>query len=146
MITTIRRYSELKKLRTLEERFDYLKLSGVVGRQSWGWDRHFNQRFYFSKEWKAVRDIVIVRDEGCDLGIPGFEIRDKILIHHMNPIWIDDLKTGNPEILDPEYLITTSDRTHQAIHYGSSALLPQVPILRTPGDTNLWKIGKRSEP
>ena len=138
MMKRIRKYSDLLDLETIEERFEYLKLMGVVGKQSWGWDRHFNQRFYYSVEWKRVRDAVILRDNGCDLGIPGFEIHDKILIHHMNPIWIDDLKSGNPDILNPEFLITTCDRTHQAIHYGDKSLLPQVPIERRPGDTKLW--------
>lgn len=136
---TIRRYSELKKLTTIEERFEYLKLMGVVGKQTWGWDRYFNQRFYYSTEWKRVRDLVIIRDEGCDLGIPGFEVHSKILIHHMNPIWIDDLKNRNLDILDPEYLITTSHRTHQAIHYGDESLLPKPPVVRRPGDTRLWR-------
>lgn len=135
----IRRYSELQNLKTLEARFDYLKLHGQVGQSSWGWDRYFNQRFYNSMEWRRVRDEVIVRDNGCDLGIDGFEIRTKILIHHMNPIWIEDLKAGNPDILNPEYLITTSDRTHQAIHYGDRNLLPTVPVIRHPGDTRLWR-------
>lgn len=135
---TIRRYSELTKLTSLEDRFNYLRLNGRVGKETFGWDRYFNQRFYHSVEWKRVRDIVIVRDNGCDLGIDGFEIRSHILIHHMNPIWIEDLRHGNPDILDPEYLITTSDRTHQAIHYGDISLLPQVPIVRRPGDTRLW--------
>lgn len=138
MIVTIRSYSELKRLKTLEDRFDYLKLNGVVGRQSWGWDRYYNQKFYYSTEWKRVRDIVIIRDGGCDLGIEGFEIHDKILIHHMNPIWIEDLKSGNPAILDPEFLITTCDLTHKAIHYGDRNLLPQIPIPRRQGDTKLW--------
>ena len=134
----IRRYSELITMDTIEERFDYLKLSGSVGKQTFGWDRHFNQRFYHSYEWKRVRNIVIARDSGCDLGIIGFEINSKLLIHHMNPIWIDDLKRGNVEILNPEFLITTCDRTHQAIHYGDRSLLPQVPIERKRGDTKLW--------
>lgn len=138
MTKMIRSYSELRRLVTIEDRFDYLKLNGVVGKQTWGWDRYFNQRFYCSAEWKRVRDIVIVRDNGCDLGVPGFEIRSKILIHHMNPIWIEDLKHHNPDILDPEFLITTCDRTHQAIHYGDKSLLPQVPISRKQGDTKLW--------
>lgn len=133
-----RRYSDLEQLKTIEDRYDYLKLMGTVGKQSWGWDRYFNQKFYRSSEWKRVRDIVIIRDNGCDLGIPGFEIHQNILIHHMNPIWIDDLKHGNPDILDPEYLIVTSERTHQAIHYGDRSLLPQVPIIRRSGDTKLW--------
>ncbi len=138
MTTMIRRYSELKHLETLEDRYDYLKLNGIVGKQSWGWDRYFNQRFYRSIEWKRIRDKVILRDNGCDLGIPGFEIHEKILIHHMNPIWIDDLKRHNIDILNPEFLICTSERTHQAIHYGDKSLLPQVPIIRLPGDTKLW--------
>lgn len=134
----IRKYSELIKFKTLEERFEYLKLGGKVGRSSWGWDRHFNQRFYHSVEWKRIRDLVIIRDDGCDLGISGFEISDKILIHHMNPIWIEDLVNGNPEILNPDFLICTSNITHQAIHYGDATLLPQIPILRVPGDTKIW--------
>lgn len=136
---TTKCYSELAKLTTIEDRYDYLKLDGVVGKRTWGWDRYFNQRFYRSTEWKRVRDLVILRDDGCDLGIPGFEIRSRILIHHMNPIWIEDLKHGNLDILDPEYLITTCELTHQAIHYGSKALLPQVPIVRHAGDTLLWR-------
>ena len=135
----IRRYSDLRRLETIDERYDYLRLRGSVGKETWGWDRYFNQRFYRSAEWKRVRNIVILRDNGCDLGVSGFEIHDKILIHHMNPIWIDDLKHGNPDVLDPEFLICTSERTHQAIHYGDRSLLPQVPQARRPGDTNLWQ-------
>lgn len=134
----IRRYSELESLKTLEERYVYLRLSGSVGKTTFGWDRYFNQRFYHSTEWKSIRDKVIIRDCGCDLGIPGFEINDKILIHHMNPIWIEDLNRKNPDILNPEFLICTSPMTHQAIHYGDKSLLPQVPIIRHPGDTKLW--------
>ena len=134
-----RSYSELIKFETLEERYEYLKLNGTVGKQTFGWDRYFNQCFYHSPQWRAIRDKVIVRDYGCDLGIEGFEVRSNILIHHMNPIWIEDLKQGNPDILDPEYLITTCDRTHQAIHYGDISLLrTQIPIVRQHGDTKLW--------
>lgn len=138
MTSKIRTYSELSPLRTIEERYDYLKLPGFVGEETFGWDRYFNQKFYKSTEWKRVRDIVIFRDDGCDLGIGGFEIGGKILIHHMNPMTIKDLKLGNPDVLDPEFLICTSFNTHQAIHYGDKSLLPQVPIVRTPGDTKLW--------
>lgn len=134
----IRCYSELKQFSTLEERFEYLKLRGKVGEETFGSDRYYNQRFYQSAEWKRVRDIVIVRDGGCDLGIPEFEIRSRILIHHMNPMWIDDIKHGNADILNPEFLIVTSERTHQAIHYGDISLLPQPVIVRRPGDTRLW--------
>lgn len=128
----------MEKLKSFEERYDYLKLTGIVGKRTFGWDRYFNQRFYHSSEWLRVRDIVIVRDLGCDLGVDGFEINDKVLIHHMNPIWIEDLRTKNQEILNPEFLISVSSRTHQAIHYGDKSLLPQVPIIRRPGDTKLW--------
>lgn len=138
MMKTIKTYSELKVLSTIEERYKYLKLSGQVGKETFGWDRRFNQIFYGSREWKDVRDYVIIRDEGCDLGILGYEIHDKILIHHMNPIWIDDIKNRNRNILNPEYLITSSHRTHQAIHYGDISLLPQIPITRKPGDTKFW--------
>lgn len=134
----IRRYSELINFPTLEERYNYLRLRGVVGRQTFGSDRYFNQKFYQSNEWKLVRDRIIVRDNGCDLGVLGFEIHDKILIHHMNPIWIEDLKKGNPDILNPEFLISVSSRTHQAIHYSDKALLPQIPIKRKPRDTIPW--------
>lgn len=139
MMKMIRNYTELCEFETLNERYNYLKLSGIVGQRTFGWDRHFNQRFYHSVEWRRVRDKVIARDLGCDLGIDGFEIYSKLLIHHMNPIWIDDLRSHNSEILNPEFLITTCDRTHQAIHYGDISLLPQVPIIRRPGDTRLWR-------
>lgn len=137
-IPKIRRYSELSNLTTIKDRYDYLKLDGLVGRRTFGWDRRFNQIFYHSYEWRRIRDFVIVRDNGCDLGILGFEIHDKILIHHMNPIQIDDIRNANPNILNPEFLISVSDRTHQAIHYGTSSLLPQVLTRRKPGDTQLW--------
>ena len=134
----IKNYHDLLKLRTLEERFDYLKLGGKVGRSTWGSDRYFNQRFYHSPEWRRIRDIVIVRDDGCDLGIKEFPIGDKIIIHHMNPLTIQDLLKGNLDVLDPQYLICTSNLTHQAIHYGDEKLLPQIPIERISGDTKLW--------
>lgn len=133
-----RNYSELSKLHTIEERYEYLKLIGHVGEETFGWDRYFNQKFYKSTEWQNVRHRVIFRDDGCDLGIRGYEIGGRILIHHMNPMTMKDLRMGNPDILDPEFLICVSFNTHQAIHYGDKSLLPQVPIVRTPGDTNLW--------
>jgi len=131
-------YSDLVKIETLYGRFEYLKLAGVVGKSSWGWDRYINQRFYHSIQWKRIRDKVIIRDNGCDLGIPGFEIHDRILIHHMNPIQIRDLTNFNLDVLNPEYLISTSRQTHQAIHYGDKSLLPFVTAERKPGDTKLW--------
>lgn len=135
----IRTYSELIKLPTFKERFEYLSLKGCVGKETFGWERYINQAFYRSKEWKDVRNFVIVRDCGCDLGIPGREIPDRILIHHMNPILPKDIVLSNDFILDPEYLICTTHNTHEAIHYGSEDLLISEPVKRTPNDTCPWK-------
>lgn len=135
---TNRTYTELLTFKTLEERYEYLKLTGTVGKKTFGWDRYYNQRFYHSSEWRAVRNSVIIRDNGCDLGVDGYEIYDKVLIHHMNPIWIEDLRNKNADILNPEFLISVSAMTHQAIHYGDKSLLPLIPIERRPGDTKLW--------
>lgn len=133
-----RSYSELRRLQTFEERYDYLKLDGIVGRSTFGFDRWINQKFYKLSEWKSVRDFVIVRDNGCDLGILGFEIHHGLLVHHMNPIDAEDIKHGEEWILDPNFLITVSLRTHNAIHYGDKSLLPKGPIVRRFGDTRLW--------
>lgn len=135
---TIRRYSELKKLETIEERFGYLQLRGNVGSETFGFDRYLNQDFYSSWEWKQARNEVIARDLGCDLGLDGYEIFDKVYVHHMNPISVTDITHFNEEILDPEYLICVTHRTHNAIHYGNEQLLPRGPIVRRPGDTKLW--------
>ncbi len=135
---TTRCYSELQNLATFEERYHYLKLSGAVGIATFGFDRYLNQRFYRSREWKSVRDFVIVRDEGCDLGVPGHEIHVGGLIHHMNPIREQDILSKDGSILDPEFLITTSLETHNAIHYGVESLAPRVVTARSPGDTKLW--------
>lgn len=134
----LRSYSGLVRFDSLEDRFEYLKLGGEVGYSTFGYDRWVNQRFYTSIEWKRIRDVVIVRDNGCDLGVEGYEIRDRILIHHMNPMTLDDIEHGNLDILDPEYLICTSHNTHNAIHYGEKDLLPQLLVERYPGDTKLW--------
>lgn len=131
-------YTDLSKYLTIEDRYNYLKLSQEVGRATFGFDRHINQSFYHSREWKSIRAFVIDRDNGCDLGIDGFELHSDLLIHHMNPIWVKDLTDRNQDVLDPEFLITTSRRTHQAIHFGDKGLLPQAPIVRKPGDTRLW--------
>lgn len=139
ILTMIRTYSELIKLPTFKERFEYLSLKGCVGKETFGWERYINQAFYRSKEWKDVRNFVIVRDCGCDLGIPGREIPDRILIHHMNPILPKDIVLSNDFILDPEYLICTTHNTHEAIHYGSEDLLISEPVERTPNDTCPWK-------
>jgi hypothetical protein len=138
LMTMIRRYSDLRRLETLEDRYDYLALKGIVGRRSFGFDRWINQRFYRSPEWISARDHVILRDNGCDLGIPGYEIHQGLLIHHMNPLSLEDIKRGADWIVDPEFLITTSLQTHNAIHYGDKNLLPRGPIERKPGDTKLW--------
>jgi hypothetical protein len=134
----IRTYSELRRLHTFEERYHYLALRGAVGQTTFGFDRHMNQKFYTSREWKQIREYVIVRDNGCDLGIDGYEIHSKLLIHHMNPMVVSDIIHGNDDILDPEFLITTTHRTHNAIHYGDEKLLPRPLAVRRPGDTKLW--------
>jgi hypothetical protein len=133
-----RSYSELRLRTTFEDRYEYLKLAGEVGQATFGFDRWINQNFYRSREWKQVRDYVIVRDEGCDLGVLGHEIRRDVLVHHMNPILPEDLVRGEEWVLDPEFLITTCHRTHNAIHYGDASLLPRKPVERRPGDTKLW--------
>lgn len=136
----IRTYAELSRLRTFEERYEYLKLDGQVGKDTFGFDRIFNQQFYRSKEWRALRDFVIVRDNCCDLGIEGHEINNqKIFIHHMNPITMDDIVNPSEYLMNPEYLITTIHNTHNAIHYGDAELLITEPIERTKHDTCPWK-------
>lgn len=136
----IRTYTELSKLKTFEERFEYLCLNGEVGKETFGFDRIFNQEFYRSVEWRRVRDQVIIRDCGCDLGIPGHEIYgQRILIHHMNPISLEDLERRSEILMNPEYLITTIHNTHQAIHYGDADLLIKLPPERTKNDTCPWK-------
>lgn len=137
-MTRIRRYSELRRLETFEERFEYLSLAGIVGQSTFGFDRWINQRFYTSREWWSARNEVIVRDEGCDLGIPGYEISAEILIHHMNPITADDIRIGAEWIVDPEFLITTTKRTHNAIHFGNGNQIYRPFVSRKPGDTRLW--------
>ena len=137
--TTIRTYSQLKQLQTFEERYDYLKLGGIVGEDTFGFDRYMNQNFYRSREWKRVRDEVIMRDNGCDLGVDGHEIRGKILIHHMNPITSEDIHRVSDYLLNPEYLICVTHRTHNAIHYGDESLIVSAPIERTQNDTCPWR-------
>jgi hypothetical protein len=135
----IRRYSELCQLTTFEERYDYLRLKGSVGEDTFGFDRIFNQRFYRSREWKSIRDFVIIRDSSCDLGIDGYEIREKVIIHHMNPISISDIETRSAFLLDPEFLISTIHDTHNAIHYGDKDLLIQPIVERRKNDTCPWR-------
>lgn len=134
----IRTYRELRRIDTFEERYRYLALRGRVGDSTFGFDRYMNQQFYVSKEWKDVRHHVIVRDNGCDLGIDGYEIHERIYIHHMNPMTPEEIKQGLDCILDPEFLITTTHLTHNAIHYGDERLLRKPFVERRPGDTKLW--------
>ena len=133
----IRRYSELKNLNNFIDRFKYLKLGGTVGKETFRSDRWVNQTFYTSVEWKRVRDLVITRDEGCDLGIPTFDIHSELTVHHIVPITLRDLLDGHPKLTDPDNLITTTSETHRAIHYGVSNF-PLIAVERTSGDTKLW--------
>lgn len=140
MNTTIRTYSELITLPTYIERFNYLKLGGKVGVDTFGFDRYLNQQFYHKDpRWRSARDKVIIRDNGCDLGMEGYEIQAKIIVHHMNPITMDDIINKRDWIYDPEFLICTVHSTHNAIHYGDENLLFKGPVVRTPNDTCPWK-------
>lgn len=131
-------YSELITIPSFKERYEYLRLNGVVGEDTFGWDRYLNQNFYRSDEWKSLRDRIIIRDNGCDLGVEGYEINSRIYIHHMNPISIRDITDATEYLMNPEFLICTSFNTHQAIHYGDETLLVTEPIIRKPNDTTLW--------
>lgn len=140
MKKNIRTYSELSKLKTFRERYEYLKLDGTVGEETFGFDRYINQMFYKSEEWKRIRNYVITRDNGCDLGISDRKIVDSvILVHHMNPITKEDIINKNEILLDPEYLITTIKPTHDAIHYGDESLLAEDLVVRSKNDTCPWK-------
>lgn len=138
----IRCYKELKRLPTFKERYEYLKVTGEVGQSTFGSHRSLNQVFYHSQEWRDVRREVILRDNGCDLGMEGYEIGDRIYIHHMNPIMIEQIEERDPDIFNPDYLICVSFDTHNAIHYGDDALLPKLLIERKPNDTCLWRGGR----
>ena len=140
MKKNIRTYSELSKLKTFRERYEYLKLDGTIGEETFGFDRYINQMFYKSEEWKRIRNYVITRDNGCDLGIQDRKIVDSvILVHHMNPITKEDIINKNEILLDPEYLITTIKPTHDAIHYGDESLLAEDLVIRSKNDTCPWK-------
>ena len=138
-MTSIKTYSELITIPTFKERYEYLRLKGLVGEETFGYDRYLNQSFYKSREWIDIRDYVIIRDNGCDLGMPGHEIHGRILIHHMNPITKEDILRRSEFLLDPEYLISTIKLTHDAIHYGDENLLMDEPIVRTKNDTCPWR-------
>ncbi len=137
-MTGIRNFSELRRLTTFEERYNYLKLGGEVGRSTFGFDRYINQAFYTSRQWRSVRTDVIARDLGCDLGIDGYQIYNGLYIHHMNPMTVDDIVNGDPKILDSQYLVTVTHQTHNAIHFGDERLLRRTFVERTAGDTKLW--------
>lgn len=134
----LRTFAELSQLQTFDERFEYLSLKSIVGRATFGSERFLNQVFYTSKEWRDVRQEVIARDGGLDLAMAGHEIYNKVIIHHMNPITVQDVDQRNPDILDPELLITVSHETHNAIHYGDADRLSRPPVERQPGDTLPW--------
>ena len=136
---SIRTYSELITLPTFEERFKYLQLNGQVGESTFGFDRYMNQVFYRSQKWKSIRDFVIIRDCGCDLGVEGYDIHGKIIIHHMNPLSMRDIETESDFLLNPDFLICTTHNTHNAIHYGDEKLLVTAPIERTKNDTCPWR-------
>lgn len=136
---SIKRYSELITIPTFEERYKYLRLGGKVGEETFGFDRWLNQKFYKDPEWLKIRDEVIIRDNGCDLGIPGREIQARILVHHMNPITKDDILHRSKFLLDPEFLICTVKNTHDAIHYGDESLLILPPVERSRNDTCPWR-------
>lgn len=139
-MSKLRTYSELISLPTFEERYKYLKLSGTVGMDTFGFDRYLNQYFYRTKEWRDIRNFVIIRDNGMDLGVDGYNIGDRIIIHHMNPITIEDIKKHNDNLLNPEFLICVSNRTHQAIHYGDGAFTNFINLVeRKPNDTCPWR-------
>lgn len=136
----MRTYSELISIPTFEERFEYLKLDGTIGEETFGFDRYLNQQLYHSPEWRSLRNKIIIRDDGCDLAIPDRKIFGRVIIHHMNPITIEDIENNNPDIFNPEYLITTFKMTHDAIHYGDESLLIlSEPVIRTENDTIPWR-------
>lgn len=134
----IRTYSQLKSYSTFEDRYEYLNLKGVVGEVTFGFERYMNQQFYRSKQWRDLRHHIIARDEGCDLALDGYEIFDRPIVHHMNPMTPQDIAHGDSDILNPEYLILVTHQTHNAIHYGDASLLARPLVERQPGDTRLW--------
>ena len=139
MTMTIRTYSELIRFPTFKERFRYLQLQSIVGKETFGFDRYLNQAFYRSDEWKRIRNMVIVRDNGNDLAFNGHEIYGRIIVHHLNPVTVDDIVNRTKFLLDPEYLVCVTPETHNAIHYGDESQLIAMPPQRKPGDTCPWK-------
>lgn len=138
MTMRIRSYSGMRALRSFDDRFRYLSLNGAVGEATFGFDRWINQQFYRSREWKLIRNEIITRDNGCDLGVLGYEIHDRPIVHHMNPMTAKAIERGDDDIMDPEFLVLVTHRTHNAIHYGDESLLRQPLVERQRGDTKLW--------
>lgn len=136
----LRKYSELKHLKTFEERYEYLRIGGLVGEATFGFERFLNQQLYTSQRWRLLRNEIIIRDNGCDLGIEGRDIFDKIIIHHMNPLTREQMQNPDDSMFDPEYLICVSHNTHNAIHYGDASLLRKEYVPRRPNDTCPWKM------
>lgn len=134
----LKSYSQLLRLPTFKERFNYLKLDGLVGTKTFGYDRYLNQALYMSKEWRDFRRDIIVRDGGCDLGVEGFDVKNRLIVHHINPITLEQIEDRDPMIFDPNNVICVSHMTHEAIHYGDESLLPKDPVIRFSGDTKLW--------
>jgi hypothetical protein len=134
-----RQYSDLIQIPGFRERYEYLKLGGSVGETSFGFDRYLNQMLYRSREWRSVRDKVIIRDNGFDLGVDGYPLGELIIVHHMNPLTVEDVEDHNPDIFDLRYLISVSPETHNAIHFGDASILPQLPTERHPWDTCPWR-------
>lgn len=135
----IRTYTELSRLNSFIDRYNYLRLNDYVGESTFGYDRYLNQMLYKSRRWKKTRDEIIFRDEACDLGVLGYDIFDKIIIHHINPITIEDIEEANDKVFNPEFLICTTSKTHLAIHYGDESLLAKPLVIRRPGDTTPWR-------
>ena len=135
----IRCYNDLIQLKTFEERFRYLKINGKVGEETFGLDRYINQQLYKSQRWRSTRSKIIIRDDGCDLGIDGRQLDEYIVVHHMNPISLEDIEEERDIVFDPNYLICCSTRTHRAIHFGDENLLIRDPVIRRPNDTCLWR-------
>lgn len=135
----IRTYSELITIPTFEERYNYLKLNGIVGKETFGYDRYLNQLLYRSSDWRSFRDRIIIRDNGCDLACEGFELQSRIIIHHIDPITVEDILNKHPKVFDPENVVSTSHNTHLAIHYGDKNLISIIPINRYKNDTCPWK-------
>lgn len=143
-MNSIKKFSELKKIPTFEGRYDYLHLSGNVGDDTFGFERYLNQKFYKSLEWRRVRDFVIVRDNACDLSFEGMDIGGRIIIHHLNPITIEDIENSSDFLLNPEYLVCVSEATHNAIHYGDSSFIKRSQVVeRSLNDTAPWKFNKK---